>query len=84
MIFVAVVIPQAVDVTQPTFPQLAVLVFFGSMMSFTAHSIYSTLGYMLGRAVPSETAGIWVNRLIAFVLIVGAAGLLFATIPDGI
>jgi len=84
MIFVAVVVPQAVDVTRPELPQLMVLAFFASLMSLTAHGIYSTLGYMLGRAVPSEKAGVWVNRLIALILIFGAIGLSLATLPQNL
>jgi homoserine/homoserine lactone efflux protein len=84
MIFVAVVVPQAVDVSRPVMPQLLVLAIAASAMSFIAHSIYSTLGYMLGRAVPSEKAGVWVNRLIALILIVGAIGLSFATLPQNL
>ncbi|NKB28343.1 MAG: hypothetical protein GKR99_12620 [Rhodobacteraceae bacterium] len=84
MIFVAVVVPQAVDVSRPAMPQLLVLVIAASAMSFIAHSIYSTLGYLLGRAVPSEKAGVWVNRLIASILIVGAVGLSVATLPQNL
>jgi len=84
MIFVAVVIPQAVDVTRPAFPQLMVLALFASLMSFVAHSTYSALGYLLGRAVPSESAGVWVNRLIASILIFGAIGLSLATLPQNL
>lgn len=84
MIFVAVVVPQAVDVSRPAMPQLMVLAVAASWMSFLAHSIYSMLGYMLGRAVPSEKAGVWVNRLIALILVIGAAGLSFATLPQSL
>lgn len=84
MIFVAVVVPQAVDVSRPAMPQLMVLSIAASMMSFIAHSIYSTLGYMLGRAVPSEKAGVWINRLIASILIIGAIGLSLATLPQNL
>ena len=84
MIFVAVVVPQAVDVARPALPQLMVLAIFASLMSLVAHSIYSALGYLLGRAVPSERAGVWVNRLIASILIFGAIGLSFATLPQNL
>ncbi|WP_375254975.1 LysE family translocator [Yoonia sp.] len=84
MIFVLVVVPQAVDVTRPATPQLLVLAVFASLMSLTAHSIYSALGYMLGRAVPSQKAGVWVNRLIASILIFGAIGLSVATLPENL
>ena len=84
MIFVAVAIPQAVDISRPAMPQLMVLAIAASVMSFLAHSIYSALGYMLGRAVPSEKAGVWVNRLIASILIIGAIGLSFATLPQNL
>ncbi len=84
MIFVAVVVPQAVDVSRPAMPQLIVLAVAASLMSFLAHSIYSTLGFALGRAVPSEKAGVWVNRLIALILIIGATGLIFATLPQNL
>ena len=84
MIFVAVVIPQAVDSSRPAIPQLVVLALAASCMSFLAHSIYSTLGFALGRAVPSEEAGIWVNRLIAIILVIGAFGLSIATLPQNL
>ena len=84
MIFVAVVVPQAVDVSRPALPQLMILALFASLMSLVAHSTYSALGYLLGRAVPSEKAGIWVNRLIALILIFGAIGLSLATLPQNI
>ena len=84
MIFIAVVVPQAVDVSRPALPQLMVLALVASMMSLLAHSIYSALGHVLGRAVPSERAGIWVNRLIASILIFGALGLAFATLPQSL
>ena len=84
MIFVLVVVPQAVDVSRPATPQLLVLAIFASLMSLTAHSTYSALGYMLGRAVPSEKAGVWVNRLIASILIIGAIGLSVATLPENL
>lgn len=84
MIFVVVVVPQAVDVTRPALPQLTVLALAASLMSLVAHSTYSALGYMLGRAVPSEKAGVWVNRLIASILIIGAIGLSVATLPENL
>jgi len=84
MIFVAVVVPQAVDTSQPALPQLMVLAIFASLMSFIAHGVYSALGYSLGRTVPSEKAGIWVNRLIALVLAIGAVSLSIATLPQNI
>lgn len=84
MIFVAVVFPQAVNTSQPAFPQLMFLAVFASLMSFVAHSVYSALGYLLGRAVPSEAAGVWVNRIIASVLIVGAISLSIVTLPKSL
>lgn len=81
MIFVVVAFSQAVDASRPAMPQLLVLAIAASLMSFIAHSTYSTLGYVLGRAVPSERAGVWVNRLIASILIVGAVGLSITTLP---
>lgn len=84
MIFVVVAFSQAVDASHPAMPQLFVLAIAASSMSFIAHGTYSTLGYMLGRAVPSERAGVWVNRLIASILIVGAVGLSFATLPQNL
>lgn len=84
MIFVAVVVPQAVDVARPALPQLMILAIFASLMSFVAHSIYSILGYVLGRAVPSQKAGIWVNRLIASILVFGAIGLSLAALPENL
>jgi len=84
MIFVAVVVPQAVDISRPAMPQLMILAIFASLMSLIAHSIYSALGYSLGRAVPSEKAGVWVNRLIAAILLFGAIGLSFATLPENL
>lgn len=82
MVFVTVAIPQAVDMSRPTNPQLVILALAASASSFLAHSTYSTLGYALGRAVPSEAAGIWVNRLIAAILVIGAIGLSVATLPQ--
>ena len=84
MIFVAVVVPQAIDVSRPALPQLMILAIVASVMSFIAHGTYSALGHMLGRAVPSEKAGVWVNRLIASILIFGAIGLMFATLPQSL
>ena len=82
MIFVAVAFSQAVDASRPALPQLIVLAIAASLMSFIAHGTYSALGYMLGRAVPSERAGVWVNRLIASILVVGAVGLSLASLPN--
>ena len=84
MIFVVVAFSQAVDASRPAIPQLFVLAIAASLMSFIAHGTYSTLGYMLGRAVPSERAGVWVNRLIASILIIGAVGLSFAALPENL
>ncbi len=84
MIFVAIVVPQAIDVTRPPLPQLIVMSLFASLMSLLAHSIYTTIGTALGRAVPSEKAGIWINRLIAAILIFGAVGLSLATLPQNL
>ena len=84
MISVAIVVPQAIDVTRPPLPQLIVMSLFASLMSLLAHSIYTTIGTALGRAVPSEKAGIWINRLIAAILIFGAVGLSLATLPQNL
>lgn len=81
MIFVVVAFSQAVDASRPAMPQLFVLAFAASLMSFFAHGTYSSLGYILGRAVPSEQAGVWVNRLISSILVMGAVGLSLATLP---
>lgn len=84
MLFVIVLFSQAVDASRPATPQLLVLAIAASIMSFIAHGTYSTLGYVLGRAVPSERAGVWVNRLIASILIFGAVGLSIATLPSNL
>lgn len=84
MIFVTVAIPQAVDMSRSVNPQLLILALAAAASSFLAHSTYSVLGHALGRAVPSEAAGIWVNRLIATIFVIGAIGLSVATLPEAV
>ena len=75
MIFIAVVLPQAVDGDRPLVPQFLVLGLCGALSSLFVHSVYSVLGHTLGRSVPTPRARRICNRIIAAVFVIAAVGL---------
>jgi homoserine/homoserine lactone efflux protein len=75
IIFITVVFPQTVNANAPLLPQLLILGLTGAIISFLVHTVYSTLGHMLGKSVPTLRARVIVNRMIAAVFVVAAVGL---------
>ena len=84
IIFFAVLIPQAIDTALPVLPQFILVICAGALMSLSAHTVYASLGYGLGRAIPSPQARVVVNRIIAVIFVIGAVGLATAALPESI
>lgn len=82
MIFVAAVIPQALNPDIPSGPQLVLFAISGGFLSFAVHCVYSYLGHRLGKAVPSPRARKFSNRAIACVFVLAAIGLGVASFPE--
>ena len=84
IIFFAVLIPQAIDTALPVLPQFLAVICAGALMSLSAQTLYAGLGHGLGRAIPSPSARVVVNRIIAVIFVIGAVGLATAALPDAV
>ena len=80
ILFIAVVMPQAISTDAPLVPQLLVLGLAATVISLLVHTVYSALGHFIGRSVPTPRARVVSNRMIAAVFVTAAFGLAFASI----
>jgi threonine/homoserine/homoserine lactone efflux protein len=80
ILFIAVVMPQAVTANAPLYPQLLLLGFAATLISLLVHTVYSTLGHFIGQSIPTARARVISNRIIAAVFVAAALGLAFANI----
>ena len=80
ILFVAVIMPQAISTEAPLLPQLLALGLAGTAISLLVHTVYSALGHFIGRSVPTPRARVISNRIIAVVFVTAAFGLAFASI----
>ena len=80
ILFIAVVMPQAISADAPLFPQLLMLGLAGTTISLLVHTVYSALGHFIGQSVPTPRARVISNRIIAVVFVSAALGLAFASI----
>ena len=80
ILFIAVVMPQAISTDAPLVPQLLVLGLAATVISLLVHTVYSALGHFIGRSVPTPRARVVSNRIIAAVFVTAAFGLAFASI----